>query len=465
MGVSGGPAWQNGLAKPEDDGAGQPGSRAVAVVGARHPLPAGRPAAGVVVAERNAAEEIVGRPRQPTWWALLVAVGGGLACFAICLFAPDWGEAARQVAILACVLAVICLLTGLLYLLARARPYWPVWLGFGVLFAVLGFYELPTAVVPLHLLQAEDAQAAGRYDQEYTELRLAGVGPCDPRATSALLGWARQDQQAGGYGDAIIRLEALARDCPTSPDAETARGQIGQTKLAWGEQLLSTGDYADAVTVFAEIEKDYAATPLAPAARQDAAATYVAWAEQQEHAGHYGSALAKYQTVLGSYPDSQYAVTARDGAAQTLFDWGQSDTRLGRYNEAAAHYGQLVDLYPGSPQAAQASALLVAPQPVVGRLTYNDGSAAVGIPVRLSSEWQFGGTTYTTAGHRYTAVTDSAGLFTLDAVPPGKYLIEWQGPDGRYTTFVSRDNQPLEVVNVPRLHPLQLDTINIDPNA
>lgn len=418
---------------------------------------------GAAVAERVAAAEVIGPSRQPTWWSLTVAVGGGLACFAICLFAPDWGEAARQAATLAIALAVICLLTGLLYLLGGARPYWAMWLGFGALFAVLGFYELPTAVVPLHLLQAQEALAAGRYDQEYVELRRAGVGQCDTRATTALLGWARQDQRAGHYGDAIVRLKALAHDCPSSPDAAAARGQIGQTELAWGEQLVSIGDYAGAVKVFADVQQDFPDTSLAPAARQDAAAAYVGWAEQQEHAGHYATALAKYQLVLGTYPDTQYAITARDGAAQTLFDWGQWATRMGRYDEAAGHYGQLVDLYPDSPQAAQASALLVAAQPVVGRLVHNDGSAAVGIPVRLSSEWQIGSKSYTTAGHHYAAVTDSAGIFTLDALPPGQYLIEWQGPDGRYTTFFSGDNQPLEVVTVPRLHPLELGNIDIDP--
>ena len=404
---------------------------------------------------------------QPTLWALLIAVGGALGFFAIAIFSPDWGEAARQSTWLATALGVVCILTGLLYLLAGARRYWLVWLVVGVALAVLGLYELPTAVVPLHLLQAREAEAAGHYDQAYMEWRLAGYGKCDPHVTGALLRWARTDRDDGHYGDALIRLRRLVRDCSTDPTArqavEAASDQIGTTELAYGEQLVSTGDYADAIAQFHDVEAEYRTTPLAPAARQNAAAAYMAWADSEEHAGRYASALAKYQAILSQYPDSAFATSARNGAAQALYDWGQWDTRNAHYAEAVQHYNQLVDEYPGTPQADEATTLLHASQMVVGRLTHNDGSAASGVRVRLSSEWQFGGGTYTTGGAQYTAQTDATGIFTFGAVPPGPYLLEWTGPDGRYTTFISVTGQPENVVTVPRLHPLTLGNINIDP--
>lgn len=272
------------------------------------------------------------------------------------------------------------------------------------------------------------------------------------------------DQQHARYEDALERLQRILHDCPTSHAAEAASAQIGHTELAWGEQLLSTGDYADAVVVLVAVERDYAATPLAPAARLDTAAAYEAWATAEEHAGHYASALAKYQTILGRYPDSPYAAAAHTGAAQTLFDWGQWDTRNALYDEAVQHYDELVDLYPGTPQADEATTLLHASQMVVGRLMHGDGSAASGVTVRLSSEWQFGGGSYTTGGTQYTATTDATGIFTLSAVPPGSYLLEWIGPDGRYTTFVDASGQPVDVLIVPRLHPLAVGNIDITPS-
>ncbi len=391
-------------------------------------------------------------------------VGSTLTFFAVALFARDWGEAALQSASLAIVLGVVCLLTGLVYLVSGLRRHWLAWLVAGALFTALGVYELPMAVVPLRFLQAQVAADGGRYDEAYTELRLAGVPACDLRATDTLLAWAGADQRAGRYGDAVARLRRVAHDCPATSAAQNAREQIGAVELAWGEQLVSTGDYADAVAQFAIVERDYAKTPLAPAARQNAAAAYVAWADGEEHEGQYGSALAHYQLVLGTYPESPYVDTARNGAAQTLFDWGQWATRTARYDDAVQHFSALVDLYPASPQAIEATTLLAAPQLVVGRLVHSDGSAVAGVAVRLASEWEFGGGSYTTAGARYSAITDATGIFVVVNVPPGSYLFEWVGSDGRYTTFVGTDGQPEEIITVPRLHPLTLDNIDIDPS-
>jgi hypothetical protein len=173
-------------------------------------------------------------------------------------------------------------------------------------------------------------------------------------------------------------------------------------------------------------------------------------------------ALAKYQLVLATYPRTPYARAASIGAAQTLLDWGQRATRTGRYDEAAQHYSDLVELFPNSGQAAKVSALLLAPQQVVGRLVHDAGSSAAGVTVRLSSEWQFGGDGYTAAGTQYKAITDTAGVFTLAVVPPGRYLLDWAGPNGRYKTFIGVNGHPLEVVTVAPLHPVTLSIINID---
>jgi tetratricopeptide (TPR) repeat protein len=411
-------------------------------------------------------DEGVLRPApQPSWWSLVVGVGGVLAFFAIALFASDWGEAARRSAGLATLLAAICLVTGLVMLLAGARGHWWAWLLASVLFFILGLYELPAAVVPLHLLQAQEAEVAGHYDVAFTELRLAGVPACDPRVTRDLLGWATADREAGRYGDAVLRLNALVHTCPGSRDAETAHDQIGQTELAWGDQLVSTGDYADAVSQYTIVQRDYPATPLYPAARQEAAAALVQWAQTLEHAGQYASALARYQQVLATYPDTPYVTTARLGAAQTLFDWGQWDVRNARYDDAVQRYSQLLDLYPNTPQADQAADLLRARQMVVGRLTHADGSPDVGATVRLSSEYSFGRNGYTTGGAQYSAVADNNGIFSLAAVPPGTYLLEWTGPNGRFTTFVDANDQPIELITVPRLHPLAVGDVLVDPSA
>jgi tetratricopeptide (TPR) repeat protein len=436
---------------------------------------------GVAVAERprppapprEAAPELTDPAPEPSWWTLLVAVGGVLVFFAITLFAPDWGDAAGQVALLADALAVLCLGSALWAVVSglwdavrgrRAKHHPLIWLGFAVFFAVMGLYELPAAVVPLHLLQAREAEAAGRYDQAYRELLLAGLAPCDAPVTNAQLHWAAEAEGQGRYDLATAQLQRLMRTCPTAPDATAARQQLGAVELHWGEQLETTGEYAGAIAQFQAVQDGYASSPLAAAAHLDAAATYTAWGSDLEHEGRYADALARYQTVLQRYADTEYATTARAGAAQTLYDWGQWATRQGRYDEAVQHYDQLVTLYPDLPQAAQASALLLAPQQVVGRLTHNDGAAAAGVTVRLASEWQFGGGGYASGGDRYTATSDATGIFTLGAVPPGRYLLEWTGADGRYTTFIGSDGQPVEIVVVPQLHPLTLGNVDVDPS-
>lgn len=401
--------------------------------------------------------------REPSWWALFLAVAAVLVFFAIALFAADWAAAAQQSALLVAALGLLCVITGLLYLLFAARRGWWAWLLVGALFLVLGLYELPAAVVPLHLAQAQMDEASGRYDLAYSELLQAGVGRCEPRVTHDVLRWAGSDRTAGHFGKAVEHYDLLIQTCPNTDDARLASAEIGKTRLAWGDQLVSTGDYADAVNVFEQIQQLYPAAPFALAARQEEGAALLAWGDRDEHEGRYAEALTHYQRVLATYPETAYATTARTGAAQTLLDWGQWATRFAHYDEAVQHYNDLVDTYPGTPQADEAATLLGAPQEVVGRLTHRNGSAAAGVQVRLSSEYQFGPGSYSVGGTQFTATTDATGIFRIENVPPGTYLLEWADAWGHYTTFVDAHGNPIDVLTVPRLHPLTAGNIVVDP--
>lgn len=421
---------------------------------------------GTALAVREAGPDVRKPTTQPGAWGLFVAVGSVLVFFAICLFAPDWGTAAAQSAEVASVLALICLGTGLVYLLLGARPGWLTWLVVGVLLAVLGFYELPTAVTPLRVLQANTDAAAGRYDAAYRELRLTGVGPCDPRAVKLLLRGARADERAGQYETAIHELrEDLIEPCPSNPATAAARAEIGQAELAEGDALLQRHDYAGAVSAYRRVLDAYPHTELAEAARQRIASAEVAWADQLEREGHYSAALARYQEVLAEYPSTPDARAAYAGAARTLYDWGQSATRSGDYAQAERAYDQLLTDYPDTSQATQASRLLQAPQRVAGRLVHNDGASAAGVTVRLSSVWRISAGGYSTGGRQYTAVTDAAGHFVFDNVPPGSYLLDWRDASGVYTTFLDQEGQPLDVFSAPRLRGLTLANIDIDPST
>ena len=255
----------------------------------------------------------------------------------------------------------------------------------------------------------------------------------------------------------------LIETCPKTDEAGIAYAEIGKTRLAWGDQLVSTGDYNHAVDVFEDVQHLYPSSPLAPAARQEEAAALLAWGDRDEHAGNYAAALSHYQRVLATYPQSAYATTATTGAAQTLLAWGQWATRFAHYDEAVQHFNDLVDGYPGTPQADTASTLLRAPQAVVGRLTHRTGAAAAGVQVRISSEYQVGGGSYSVGGTQFVTVTDSTGIFRFDAVPPGTYLLEWQDAHGHYTTFVDASGNPIDVLRVPQLHPLEVGDVVIDP--
>jgi tetratricopeptide (TPR) repeat protein len=401
---------------------------------------------------------------QPSSAALFLAVGAALVFFAIALFSIDWADAAQHSALLAAGLGVLCVIIGLFKLLVpEGRRGWFGWVLVGALFFVLGYYELPAAATPLHLLQAEVDETSGHYDEAYYELRQAGVGACERRVTHDVLLWGASDRAAGHYVKAIEHYGLLIQTCPDTDDAHAADAEIGKTLLAWGDQLVSTGDYGGAVERYEDVRHLYPAAPIALAARQEEAAALLAWGDRDRREGRYANALSHYQRVLATYPETAYATSATSGAAETLLEWGQWATRNALYDEAVQHYNDLVDTYPGTPQADTATTLLHAPQPVVGRLTHRDGSAAAGVRVRLSSEYQVGGGSYSVGGAQFTTVTDTTGIFRFDAVPPGTYLLEWTDASGHYTTFVDAQGNPIDVLVVPRLHPLTAGDVVIDP--
>src|SRR5260221_6757112 len=129
-----------------------------------------RPLAPVTV--REAPPEVRAPTPRPSSWALTIVVGSTLTFFAVALFARDWGEAALQSASLAIVLGVVCLLTGLVYLVSGLRRHWLAWLVARALFTALGVFELALAGGPLRLLLAHGAARWGGDDEACTPMRL-----------------------------------------------------------------------------------------------------------------------------------------------------------------------------------------------------------------------------------------------------------------------------------------------------
>jgi hypothetical protein len=173
-------------------------------------------------------------------------------------------------------------------------------------------------------------------------------------------------------------------------------------------------------------------------------------------AGRATDAVSILDTVVREH-SAQATRTANSLLPSALLAAGQEDLADDYYQEALADLQQLVAAFPATTQAAQAEAMLAAPQTVSGTLVTHIGGPVSG-RVRLSSHYKAepGGMYQTSAPFFYTTA-DASGDFTFSAVPiGGPYVLEvFSG--GNWTTLINpTTNQPADPVSVTALIPVDL---------
>ena len=173
-------------------------------------------------------------------------------------------------------------------------------------------------------------------------------------------------------------------------------------------------------------------------------------------AGRAIDAVSILNTVVREH-SAQATRTADSLFPSALLAAGEEDLARDFYSEATVELQQLVSGFPASAEAAQAEALLAAPQAVSGTLVTHNGAPVSG-RVRLSSNYKAepNGMYQTSAPFFYTT-SDASGDFTFTNVPiGGPYVLEVLA-GGNWTTLINpTTNQPADPVRVAALVPVVL---------
>lgn len=257
---------------------------------------------------------------------------------------------------------------------------------------------------------------AGDIDAAVALYRSERASSLRVEATNALgallLKASAADAARGAYPSAILRLEQVEQLARGTAAALQAERQLPVDQAGAARMLIAGGYAADAVATLDAVVKEGSAEGIRTA-------------------------------------DSIFPTALLAAAKEAITD--RSD------KEALEDLQRVVSSFPGSAQAAQARALLTAPQTVSGTLVNSTGSAIAG-PVRLSTHYtaEQGGM-YQTSGPFFHSTADASGDFIFTGVPiGGPYVLEvFTG--GNWTTLIDpTTHQPAHPVTVTALIPVDL---------
>jgi len=256
----------------------------------------------------------------------------------------------------------------------------------------------------------------GKVDQAvaiYRSVRATSLRKQALDDLAALLFKTSADDAAGAdYPSAILRLDEIARLAPATPGGLQAGRQLPVDQAGEAGLLIIAGRATDAVSIL--------------------------------------------NSVVGEH-SAQATRTADSLFPSALLAAGEEDVAHDFYSEAIVELQKLVTDFAASAEAAQAQALLAAPQAVSGTLVTRIGAPVSG-RVRLSSNYKAepNGMYQTSAPFFYTT-SDASGDFAFTNVPiGGPYVLEvFSG--GNWTTLINpASNQPADPVRVTALMPVVL---------
>ena len=271
-------------------------------------------------------------------------------------------------------------------------------------------------------------------------------------AEQTVMAWAAALGRHGNVDQAV----ALYRSVTAPPFRRQALDDIAALLFRTSASDAAQADYPNAILRLDEIVKLAPATPGGIQAARQLPIDQAGEAGLLIIAGRAADAVSILDGVVREH-STQATRTADSLFPSALLAAGEEDLASDFYSEATVELQQLVTGFPESPEAAQAEALLAAPQSVSGTLVTHIG-APVAARVRLSSNYRAepNGMYQTSAPFFYTT-SDASGDFTFTNVPiGGPYVLEvFTG--GNWTTLINpTTNQPADPVRVVALVPVVL---------
>ena len=408
------------------------------------------------------------------WGAWALALIGAAALIALALTTRSWGTtlATRSWGTIALRdgIALLCIGAGAaaLVLLYRARLHrqprrrWLIVTASLLLIGILGTALSPT----IHTLQGQRLERQANYQRAIEEYTASGEhAPNGRDIARSYLEWGQQNLKQQDYADAVQHLGMVAQRYTATPAAQQAREPMGQALLLYGQDLFHAQRYSQAIQQFDLLRSRYGDTAAAQQAanEQDEPAAYFAWGQMLLSNQQFQDALTTFQRLGQVFPDSPYATQAYNAAAGDLYAWGKALVQQTKYDQAIKIDQQLMAQYPNAPEAQQAQQDLNAPQQVIGRLIFTDGTPDANVVIRLSSDWTTSSSGYVQGGYVFEARTDSTGAFTVSAVALGTYLIDWQQGSGFTTILHDGTYDPVYTAAVQPLRATDLGDIQIPP--
>ena len=406
----------------------------------------------------------VAAPDLVRWGVWALPIIGAAILIALTLTTPSWGTIALRDGALLCIAAGASALV-LVYRAfqhRRARRRWSIIVASLMLVGILGIALSPA----IHTLQGHTLESHANYQRAIDEYAASGEhAPNGQDIARSYLEWGRQNLKQQDYASAVQQLGMDTEQYTATPAAKQAREPMGQALLLYGQELFRTQIYSQAIQQFDRLRTHYSDTAAAQQAEneQDEPAAYFAWGQMLQSNQQFQDALTIFQRIGQVFPQSPYVAQAYNAAAGDLYAWGKALVQQTKYDQAIKIDQQLIAQYPNAPDAKQAQQDLNAPQQVIGRLIFNDGTPDANVVIRLSSSWTTGPTGYLQGGYVFEAHTDSKGNFTVNAVDLGTYLVDWQ-QGASFTTLLHQGTyDPVYTATVQPLRATDLGNIQIPP--
>jgi tetratricopeptide (TPR) repeat protein len=274
-------------------------------------------------------------------------------------------------------------------------------------------------------------------------------------AQATLMAWAAALGRGGKTDEAVAVYRAVTASALRKAATNALAALLYQVSVA----LAARAEFAPAILRLEEIIRIAPATPGGVLAKQQLPIDQAAEAGLLVASGHGTDAVSILNTVV-SENSAQATRTANSLYPTALLAAAEQDLAQQSYSDAVTSLQHLVTSFPTTSEAAQAKAMLAAPQTVSGTLV-NKVGAPVTAQVRLSTHYKAGsGATYQTSGPFYDATSDASGEFAMVGVPiGGPYVLEvFSG--GNWTTQIDPNtDQPSHPVSVTALTPVELTIV------
>ena len=417
-------------------------------------------------------------PKPMPIWALIgCIVVVVLLLVVLQLTGSDWAAGAKQMGIVAGILALVVLLVTvvrmLLGMVAKSNPTRLIQLvsaGLAILLLSLLCLVGLTQQTAIHGLQAYAWEGQQQWQSSINEYQLAGEGaPTSENIARVYNLWGEQFTSQQHYGDAIAKFNlVLTSYRSTSAGIARAQSDTITAFLAWGKQASQQHDYAAATNPFDTLlQLTYCTATCQSQANALDATAYYNLAESQLAAQHYLDAVNNFQIVVSRFASSSEAQKLHPDYAKALLGHGKQQL-VEECSSAIPTYQQLSKQFGDTAEGQQATSALKANQPIkghfIGSIPNDPGLTRVaalmhGLHQNLPDS-QF----FQMLNAAPTTQIQSNGSFSFKPMPQGTYDLAWgttRSNGSQYFQFAYKsDGSPYYVANVGPLCPYDFGPIN-----